>query len=170
VAFISLDTNLILPGKAVKSEIFTTLNGNVEDLNTRLTTVEGGANKYVVFDGEIRNASSSSSVTGVVHWKSVVDFRVTNVTIQIFEKGLVTSGFLELDVKKNSTPNDVGMVSILTTLPIIDFSTDPDYTSDSGVLDPIKQYITAGDILRLDLTQLPSTPVGRFILTVFGEI
>lgn len=157
-------------GKAVKKELWRKTRNSLIDHEQRIAALSLGAAPVEVFNLDIANASSSASLTGVVNYKAITNFTVNLVEVQIFEKGGITSGFLTIDVKKNTSLDDLGMTSILTTLPSINFSLFPDYSSSAGILNPALQTVVAGEFLRLDITSLPITPLGRFRVVVYGVI
>ena len=171
MAFSSLSDTLIQVGKAIKREIFTTLKDNQDDINTRVTTLEGGANKVQIWGGIVTNASSASTLTGLAYWPSPSDFTLLEVKIGIFEKGSLT-GTLEIDVQKSPDRDPLNFTSVLSNKPTIPFASASDYDdSTDAVIDVTKQAISQGDWLRIDVTSLPSNGVlGTFVIEVFGEI
>lgn len=170
MAFVTIPSSLIQIGSALKKELFDLIKGNLDDLDSRVNALSLGAAPVEVFNFDVLNASSASSLTGLIHHEALSAFIVTEVKIQLFETGGISSGVLSVDVKKGPTPDDLTMVSILTTQPSINFLTAVNYDSASGVLDPSQQTIAQGEILRLDITSLPSTPLGKFRVLVYGVI
>lgn len=171
MAFSSLSNTLIEVGRAIKREIFTTLKDNQDDLNGRMTTLEGGANKVQIWGGIVTNASSASTLTGLAYWPAPATFTILEVKIGIFEKGSL-SGTLEIDILKSVDRDPLNFVSVMTTKPSIPFVSASDYDdSTNAVIDVTKQNITQGDWLRFDVTSLPSSGIiGKFVIEVFGEI
>ena len=169
--FSSLSDTLILVGKAIKREIFTTLKDNQDDLNTRMTTLEGGANKIQVFNGRVRNATSAASLTKLAQWEAPSNFTLLDVRIGIYTKGSLT-GTLEVDLKKSPDRNPANFVTVMSTKPSISMAGASDYDdSTNQVIDVTKQEISQGDFLQLDVTSLPTNGViGKFWITVTGEI
>jgi hypothetical protein len=171
MAFTTLSNTLIQVGKAIKREIFTTLKDNQDDLNTRVVTLEGGANKVQIWGGVVTNASSASTLTGLAYWPAPATFTLLEVKCGIYEKGSLT-GTLEIDILKSPDRDPANFVSVMTNRPSIPFASASDYDdSTDGVIDATKQTISQGDWLRLDVTSLPSNGVlGSFVIEVFGEI
>lgn len=169
--FSTLLDGLIQVSKPLKREIFTTLKDNQDDLNARLVTLEGGANKVQVWSGPVVNATSAASLTGLTYWQAPADFTLLEVKVGIFEKGALT-GTLECDVQKSPDRDPANFVSTLTVLPSIAFAGASDYDdSTNSVLDITKQDISQGDWLRFDTTALPANGVlGKWVIVVFGEI
>ena len=167
MSFIAILKKLV--GDPIKKDDFDKIVDNFDDHESRVGQLETQAAKIVVFDFTVFPPNNSGTVTGLTIYKAIQAFTVNTVEIQIFEKGSVTIGTLEVDVKKNSSPDDVGMTSIMTTLPSIDFSTASDYDTSSGVLTPVVQDIAVDEFLRLDITSIP-VGVGKFRVLVYGEV
>jgi len=170
MAFSPITSPEIAVGAALKKELFQKVKDNFDNHETRISALSLGAAPVEVFNFDILNASSASTLTGIVHHEVLAGFTITTVKVQIFEKGAIASGILEIDVKKNTTPDNVGMVSILNTKPLINFALVSDYASSLGVLNGALQTVLAGDILRLDVTNLPTIPLGKFRVLVYGVI
>ena len=170
MAYTGITNSEISVGAALKKELFQKIKDNFTDHESRISALSLGAAPIEVFNFDILNASSAATMTGVVHHEVIAPFTVTTVKLQIFEKGIISSGVLEIDVKKNTTPDDTGMTSILTTKPLIDFALNIDYDYSLGVLNGAQQSVVAGDILRLDITSLPTTPLGKFRVLVYGVL
>ena len=171
MAFISVSDTLIQVGKACKREIFTRLKDNQDTLDQRVTTLEGGANKVQIFNGNVLNATASSTLTGLAFWTAPATFTLLDVKIGIYQKGSLT-GTLEIDLKKSPDRDPANFVSVMSTKSSINLATASNYDdSTNGVIDVTKQEISQGDWLRLDVTSLPSNGViSVFSIEVFGEI
>jgi len=85
-----------------------------------------------------------------------------------YEKGVITSGILSIDVKKSASLGGT-YTSIFSSAPAINFAVDPDYTVSQGVFNGLN-VVVAGEYLRLDVTALPSVPLSRFNILVYGTI
>jgi len=170
MAFVTIPSSLIQIGSALKKELFDIIKNDLDDLDSRVNALSLGAAPVEVFNLDVLNASSASSLTGLLHHEALSAFIITEVKIQLFETGGITSGTLSVDVKKGPTPDDLTMVSVLTSQPNINFLTAVDYQTATGVLDPSQQSVAQGEILRLDITSLPSTPLGKFRVLVYGVI
>jgi hypothetical protein len=170
MAFIPIPSTSINVGKALKKELFDAVKSSLDDHENRINSLAVGASPIEVFNFPVLNASSAGSLTGLTYFRATSAFNLALVQIEIFEKGIITSGILSVDVKKNTSLNSVGMTSVLTVQPSIDFSTASDYAISSGTLDPLNQSIAQGDVLRLDVTSLPSIPLGKFRVLVYGTL
>jgi hypothetical protein len=161
---------MINVGKAIKKELFSLIKDNLDDHESRITSLALGASPVEVFNFPVFNASSSASFTGLAYFTASAAFTVSSVQIQIWDKGLITSGTLSIDIQKGTSTNGTTFNSILTTQPIINFASDADYVVKYGALDVTQQSVAQGDILRLDVTSLPTIPLGKFKVLVYGNI
>ena len=167
MGFLTLLNKLV--GDPLKKDDWDKVKDNFDDHESRIASNESQAAKIIVYDSDVKLGASAASVTGLIHYKAIQAFTVTTVEIQIFSKGPIVSGILEIDVKKNTTPDDIGMTSIMTTLPSVDFSTASDYDTSSGILSVAEQDIAVDGFLRFDITSLP-VGLGSFRILVYGEV
>lgn len=169
MAFSSLSSALIAVGKPIVASIFSTLKSNQDDLNTRLSTVEASVNKIIFFDGTMINASDYASATGLIFHRVTASIDLTDAKVAIFDKGAVSSGTLEIDIQKASSPDFTSSVSVFTTKPSLDLSVASNYTeSSNAVLSVSNKALSEGDYIRLDVSSLPSG-LGKFQIYVIGE-
>jgi hypothetical protein len=127
----------------------------------------GGGAPLEVFNHVVSVGAPAATLTGLSYFMAPVAFNITSVRLLVYTKNGVASGFLEADIKKNTTPAGAGMVSILTTKPIINFASDPDYTLSSGVI--ATAAVANNNFLRLDITSIPTGWAGRFQVLVYGS-
>jgi hypothetical protein len=168
--FNPIPASLIQVGKALKKEIFDLIKGNFDDINSRLSVLEAGGARVIVLNNDVILSSSATTFTGLAYFKAPQNFSLNNCEIQIFEKGSIATGTLEIDIKKNSTPDNAGMASVFTTQPSINFASASDYgVSTNQVFDSTISQVDAGDILRFDITSLP-VGLGKFRILLFGEV
>jgi hypothetical protein len=136
----------------------------------RYVIISGGSTPvyrgFEIFNTIVTKGSSDTSVTGVLHFKAPKNLTISYVQIQIFEKGSTSSGSLTIDVKKNTSPDSVGMASVFSVLPTFDFSTISDYATSSGTLSVTS--VSEGDYLRLDMTAVPATFTGSFQVIMYA--
>lgn len=114
----------------------------------------GGGGSTEVFNTEIIVGAGAATITGLLHFRSPSAKTISSVVVTLYEKNGIASGTLEVDLKKNSSPDDVGMSSIFSVKPSFDFSLAADYSSSSGTLST--SSLSTGDFLRIDLTSIPS--------------
>lgn len=170
MTYVTISTSQIQPSKAVKTELLKKIKDNLDDHETRLALQESGGSIIEVLNCDFYNVSSAATMTGLFYHKALFPFTVTKVEVQIFEKGSISTGSIEIDVKKNTTPDDTGMTSILSVKPIIDFSSASDYDADSGTLNATYQDILEDEFLRVDVTALPTSPLGKFRIVIYGAL
>lgn len=170
MAFIEIPPALIEVGKALKKEIFDAIKASLDDHENRINSLAVGASPIVVFDNTILNASSAGSLTGLNYFRAASGFNISLVQLEIFEKGAITSGIVSFDIKKGNSLDDADLSTVLTVQPSIDFATASDYDIATGTLDPLEQSVTQGQVIRLDITSLPSIPLGKFRVLVYGSV
>ena len=174
MAFTTIPNSLIEVGKSITRTLFKTyIKDSLDDLNSRLSTVEAAANKIIIYDEIVRNAATLSgggTITGLDFFRGTSNFDLIDCKIFIFETGSLT-GNLTLDIQKSSTPDFTSSVSVFTTKPTIDYSTASDYDeSNNTVFDATNKSVTEGDYLRLDVSELPSSDaIGKFGVYLIGE-
>lgn len=170
MAFTALPSGSLDVGDPIKKEIFDTIRSNEIDLDSRITDIEVGAARVIVFDDTILNAASASTLTGINYFRALQNFTLTGAEIQTFEHGSLT-GTLQVDVKRNTTPNNTGMVSVFTTKPSIAMAAADYSVSTNQVFSFSQVSITAGTILRLDVTSMPTNgTLGKFRVQIYGEV
>ena len=169
MAFTTIPSALIQVGKAIKKSLWQYTKDNFDDLDSRLTSVENTSSLIEIMDETFYSATTAATLTGLYFYRAKQATRITKVQVQIFEKGVITTGLLTVDLKKSSTLGGT-FSTILTTPPTVDFSTDPDYTSEDAVINNLLNDLVTNDFLRLDVTALPSTPLSKFRLIVTGEL
>jgi hypothetical protein len=155
MAFDNLTATEIEVGKAVKKDLFRKIKDSLADLDTRATALEGGSGAIDIFNTDVF-IGNNPQTAGVAFWEAPFDLTLTECAIQIFARGVVTSGTLTIDIKKNSTPNPTGMTSVFTSAPTMNLASVSDYNRSTGTFNPTYQDVLAGEILRFDITSLPT--------------
>lgn len=157
-------------GKALIREMFLRIKNNFDDHEARINTLEFGSSKIVVFNNDVLLTTSSVTYTGVAYFVSPFDFVIQQAEVQLLGKGGITTGTLQIDFKKNTTPDNAGMTSIFTTLPSINFASATEYQiSTNQVLDPGQSTIAIGDVIRFDITSIPAA-LGKFRIVLIGGV
>ncbi len=168
MAFTSISSTLIAIGKAVKRELWLTTKNNFDDHESRLLDLETAGSLIQIFDVTVLGADAAT-LTGLELYRAKQAIKIVRVQVQIFEKGSISSGTLSIDCKKSSTLGG-SFSTILTTQGSINFATDPDYTSDDAVINSSLNSLAIDEFIRIDVTSLPATPLGRFRFIAYGEI
>jgi hypothetical protein len=129
--------------------------------------VSGGSSPMEVFNHTVKvNGSAYSTVTGLNYFTSPSAKTISHVKLRIWTKNAVVTGSMTIDIKKNTTPDDVCMTSIFSSLPTINFATAVDFDSNGGTVSG--GSISIGDVLRLDITSIPSGWVGTISILVYA--
>lgn len=173
MAFSAISSSLVQAGKAITTTLMGLIRTNFDDHETRIAAIEAGASKIIVFDEIVINAATLSgggSITGLGYYRVAADFDLTDSKVYIFTKGSLT-GNLEIDIQKASSADFTSSVSVFTTKPKIVYSTASNYDeSSNAVFDGTNKVLSAGDYLRLDISELPSGgTIGKFGIYLIGE-
>lgn len=171
MAFVTIPSNAIDVGDPITKDLWDKVKNNLDDLDTRTQATEASQNTILIFDNLVLNAQSSSTATGLAYYRVPFDINVTEALVQIFEKGSLT-GELEIDFKRNSTPDNTGMTSIFTTKPKITYASAADYDdSTNQVIDQTQATIPEGHYIRFDVTEFPTGGViGKFQILLKAEV
>jgi len=90
-------------------------------------------------------------------FRAPFNFTLIEARVSIFEKGLST-GTIEMDVRKGATADVDLSTSIFTTQPSILLSGASDFDeSSNAVFDAGQKDVLEGEYLFLDMSQLPAT-------------
>lgn len=139
-------------GDSLKKELFDLYKANFDNHELRLLAQEAGGGKLSIINSDI-HIGSSGLLTGIYHYEVIQACIITECAFQLFEK--VASGTLTVDIKKNTTTNPAGFNSIMTTAPTIAMASASNYQRVSGVINTGLNSLSAGDIIRVDVTSLP---------------
>lgn len=169
MAFTTIPSGSIDVGDAIKKELWDLVKDNFDDHESRIGSVEVQAAKILVFDSYIILGSIATTYTGMMYFRATQPFTLTGCVLKIFEIGSLT-GTLQVDVKKNTSFDNTGMVSVFTTKPSVNFASNYQEATNQ-VFDNTKISIATGDILRFDITSLPTGGVlGKFYFVLYGEV
>lgn len=140
---------------------------NIEIRFQNTSAIVTGSPKFEIFNATIAIPFGATTMTGVLHFKAPQAMTVILSQVQLFEKNGVVSGTLEVDVKKNTTPDNTGMASIYSSRPSFNFATASDYDVSTGTIGTAS--VSAGNFLRLDITSIPSGFVGNIQVVLYSE-
>mgnify|MGYP003650388659 CR=1 FL=1 len=101
MAFTTIPSTSLDVGDPVTKELLDLVKSNEDDLDSRVTAVEGSTGKVVIFNEVIINAatlSAGGTVTGLDLYRAESNFNLTEAKVYIFAKGSLT-GNLEMDVQ-----------------------------------------------------------------------
>jgi hypothetical protein len=168
MSYTTIPSTSIQVGKSVTKNLWDLVKGNLDDHETRITALSVSAGPVVIFDEEILNVSTALPLTNIADFRAFAGMNITKAQIQIYTKDGITTGLLEYDLKKASTLGGT-YTSIFTTKPAINYATDSTYTSRDGVLNS-GQTLAIDDIIRLDITNVPTGVITRFRIMVYGVL
>ena len=161
--FISLNPLDYEIGRAIKKKLFTLIDDNLDDHESRLNNIEAGVGKVEVWNTKIINAAylkSSNTVEGFGLHYVAQDFTLTSAVVVNLETG--GTGSVEFDVLVGNSPTGA-----FTTV----FSTRPSKSGQGESTNAVfsTTAITAGQYLRLDLTAF-QVPQGDYVVILLGEV
>lgn len=126
----------------------------------------GGGGSVEIFNSVVVVNGNAPSLTGLSYFLNPSAMTINFVRLQVFQKNGISTGNLVIDIKKNTTPDEVGMTSIFSAQPTRNFASDADYSFDAGTLSAAAT--AAGSYLRLDVTSIPAGWVGKFQIAAYG--
>lgn len=166
MAFIAIENNIIKVGDPITKEIMDLIKDNLDDLNTRVSGLSVSGGSIYIFNGDVSLIGYSSLHQDVFYYKAKQDFSVNEFSVQLFSKQGITSGNLVLDLQKASNTNDANFSTILTTPLSFNFSSAADYSSLSASIDSGANNITANQVLRIKITNVPTDFSGTILINV----
>jgi hypothetical protein len=174
MAFTTIATSALDVGDPVTKELLDLVKSNEDDLDTRMTAVEGSTGKVVIFNEVVINAATltaGGTVTGLDLYRAESAFNLTEAKVYIFEKGSLT-GNLEIDIQLSASADFTSSNSVFTTKPKIVYASASSYDESANtVFNGTYQSITAGQYLRLDISELPAGGnIARIGIYFIGEI
>jgi hypothetical protein len=168
MAFNAINSNEIEVGDPVTADLMTKIKDNFDDHENRISDFEGAA-VIPVFNALVVMNTSDPDLTGKAYFTAPCDFTISSCYIQIFTKGTMT-GSLEIDIAKAATLG-AAYTSIFTTKPKITMASAADYDKSTNQVFAAGQAVTAGEILRVDLTSIPGTVVAtKFLIVCTGDL
>lgn len=138
-------------GDPIVKEIFDVYDANFVDIDARLTSLSGGSGVVSFFNDDIIPVNPNEKV----YVEVLQDCIITEVAIQLYEKAPATTGSLSIDIKKNTSTNPSGFTSIMSIPPSLNIALASNYQRTTGVINVASQSLTAGNILRFEISSLP---------------
>jgi hypothetical protein len=86
-----------------QSQVLT--NKTIDYNNNTLLNIPGLQTNVDIINTTVTLGSSASTATGLLYYKATHNMNLTAVYAQLFEKNGISSGTLEVDVKKGTTPD-----------------------------------------------------------------
>jgi len=150
MAFTVITTNEIATGESVKNTTLTKVKDNFDNLDERVTNLEGGSNAVyppLTFSVSGNPAKLNLPYTGFM--KTTINFNIIVTGVRILTDVAGSSGSHEIDIKYSRAGG--AYTSIFTTRPSISFGAGNDTLSTNAVLDVNEVDLNTGDIIRLDI-------------------
>lgn len=150
MAFNSINSNEIDTGKPVSNSTQSKIKNNFDNLNNRVTSLEGGSS--TVYPPLILNVNgdytSMAGAKGVLTTTLNFNLTVTGVRLLIDKAG--SSGTTQIDIEYKRGAGS--WTSILSTKPSLSYSDGDNTISTNGVLNSGEVNLEAGDKIRLNIT------------------
>jgi len=172
MAYTAIPSSLIQVGKALKQTLFQLLKDDLDDHESRLSSVESGTSKIEVFNSFVYN-SQASVATGVAMYRCVDTFTLNDAKLAIFDVSgaTFTSGTIEFDIQKSTSADFTSSVSVFTTKPSLAYTASSFDESSNAVFDVANADVEPGDYLRLDITSFfVGDTLSNFQVILYGEI
>ena len=151
MSFTPITTQEISTGEPVTNTTMTKVKDNFDNLDSRLTTVEGGGNTtYPPIILRVNGNPALLAIPFTNFLKTTCNFNLTITGVRILIDSAGSSGSTEVDIKFKRGSNPY--TSIFTTKPSVSYTSGNDAVSSNAVLDPTYVNLQTGDILRLDIT------------------
>jgi len=166
MAFIPIDINTIKVGDPITKEIIDLIKYDLDDLDTRVSGLSVSGGSIYILNGDVSLVSYSSLRQDIFYYKAKQDFSVNEFSVQLFTKQGITSGNLVLDIQKSSDTNDANFSTILTTPLSFNFASAADYSSLPASIDSGANDITANQVLRIKITNVPNGFNGKILINV----
>ena len=153
MSFNPLNTAEIAVGEPVKNTTQTKIKDNLDNLNERIESLEGGSS--TTYPPIILRVNGTYGEHGDLQLpangilKTTLNFNITITGARLIIDEAGVSGTTEIDIKYK---RGVGAyTSIFTTKPSVGFASGDDSTSSNGILNISEVGLQAGDIIRLDI-------------------
>lgn len=148
MSFVAIASGEIEPGDPVKATTMTKVKDNFDDHETRLLSVEASSSAFPPIILRVNGVYPVD--TNVLKTTANFSFQITGARLLIDTAG--SSGTTEIDIQRFRSGGSYE--SIFSTKPTVAHSDGNDALSSTGVLNPSKVDIEAGDILRLHTTSV----------------
>lgn len=157
----------IAVGEPVTSSTLTKIKENIDEASERLTSLEAGGE--VIYPpiimsvtgsyGEAGDFSVSLHGEGILKTTCAFNMRITGARLIIDKAG--TTGTTEVDVKVKPLSGIYN--SLFSIKPSVAASEGDDAASTNAVINPVQEVISAGSIIRLDITSVQNRASGLML-------
>lgn len=164
MAYTSLTSADLVSKKPVKQELWTTVKNDLDDHETRLLALEATGLIVPPIQFIVQGTHYFfGAQTGVCFVRVPYSITLTDAKLYIPDVG--SSGTLEVDIQKKSGAG--AFATVFSTKPSLAFGAGDHSTSTNAVLSVTT--VTAGDFLRLDISQVQTGCI-EFHLYLYHEL
>lgn len=149
MAFRTIDENDVKSGRPIQEDLVSTFRENEENLNERVSSLEGAQSSGAVFiaNGSIHSGNYFDSLEGVVRYQARSPLRI--ITAVISKVGTtVLSETLEMDILTSETVNGT-YTSIMSVNPSISGTSSDDSSSNAAFSNA---NVAQNHWIRVDIT------------------
>jgi len=165
MAYSALSTKSV--GDPITREDWELLRTNFADHEARIAA--GDIPVITVWNDLVEMNSFDVALTGKDYHTVIQNMTITSCYVQIFTKGSST-GAIEIDILKAATLG-AAYSSIFSTKPSLTLASASNYDKSTNQVFNSGADCTAGEVLRLDLTQVPATAVlDKILIVCYGEL
>lgn len=165
MAYTTITENEIATGEPVSSITQSKIKENFDNLDSRVSTLEGGG--QTVYPPMILRVNGSYGesgdlaipATGIL--KTTMNFNLTVTGVRLIIDQAGTSGATEVDLEFKRGAGS--WTSIFTTKPNVGYAFGNDALSTNAILDASKVNLQAGDLLRLNITSVQARAIGCMV-------
>jgi hypothetical protein len=150
--FTVINSTDVESGKPVTTDVMTVVKENFDDHEDRIQTLESGVGQ--TYPPIVFRVGGPYGAYGAMNGllKTTTNFAIEIIGVYLIIDEAGTSGITEIDIQRKPVGGSYN--SIFSTQPSVDFSEGDDAMSDDAVLNLSQTELSAGDILRLDLTSV----------------
>lgn len=167
MSFVTLTPEEIASGTPVRSDTHTKIKENFDDHESRLQSLEGGADTtypplILRVNGPYGYLTAKDDVL-----RTTTNFPITITGCRLLIDTAGTAGTTEIDVKYKRGGG--AWTSIMTTKPSVSYTLGSNYTSTNGIVNPTQADLQAGDLIRLDITSIQTSGIGFTVRLDFNR-
>lgn len=165
MSYNSITNTEIASGEPVLNTTQTKIKENFENLNSRVSTLEGGGS--VVYAPIILRINGSYGESGDLTipslgiLKTTCNFNMIITGVRLLIDNAGVSGTTQVDVQYKRGAGS--WTSVFTTKPSVSYSSGDDSVSTNGVLDAGEVSILAGDLIRLNIDSVQARASGLMV-------
>jgi hypothetical protein len=169
MAFLPIDTNTIKVGDPITKDLWDLIKTNFDDHELRINSLSTSGGSIHIFNGDVSLVGFKITESDIFYYKAPQEFSVNDFRVQLFTKQGITSGNLVIDLQKSTDTNDSNFSTILQSSISFDFSSDPDYHQEVALIDSNENTIPTDSVLRIKITNIPSTFDGKILVKIGGQ-